>query len=246
MHALRRRPKRCTPDDIADEGSDDDEGGILAQRAARREAARLCATEAANVSLKLPYMHMNSPTRVYLQQTAGGGIPPAPLSLPPSSPTTQQPPQNTESRGQSPLDDLTPSPRPHSNDDRNRSPSLGQLPAASATRHPVNRAMVRHPLVLRFSRNENTSSTATAHGPRQIQPPSDVGPPGGPSRRLPPAQFGPNQNISPTPSMQSPRRQTQHLDSENRSNDPPPTAPKQKILIPVKKATKTRVSRKRK
>jgi len=248
MHALRRRPKRRTPDDIADEGSDNDEGGILAQRAARREAARLRATEEANVSPKLLCAHINS--SIYLQQTTSGhsGIPPRPLSPPPSSPATRRPPNTdmNESRGHSPLDDLTPSPRPHSDNDSNRSPSPGQ-PPAGPTRHPVNRAMVRHPLILRFSRNANTSSTATAHGPHQTQPPSDVGISGGPSRRLPPVQFGPTRNISPTPSMQSPRRQTQPLEStrENRP-DNPPAAPKQKILVPAKKATKTRASRKRK
>jgi hypothetical protein len=57
MHALKRKPKRHLTEGMSDEDSDS-EGGILAQRAARRQAAQLRAIEEANVSPKLLWVHI--------------------------------------------------------------------------------------------------------------------------------------------------------------------------------------------
>lgn len=234
MPALKRRPKRSHPEDMSDDGSDN-ENGILAQRAARRKAAQLRAINEADQA----------------NNDRGGGIPCRPLSPPPSSPGIRPLNDIDESR-ESPLNDLTPSPQagPRSDDERNRSPSesLGPPPANPA-HHPVNRATGRRPLILRFSATQNVSATARAP---ETQPLNPVGVSGGPRRPPPPARFGPtrNRDISPTPSIQSTHRQTRPLEttSTNRPRTPDDTqaAPKQKILIPAKKPTKTRASRKRK
>jgi len=50
MPALKRRPKQSHPEDMSDNGCDN-ENGILAQRAARHKAAQLCAIDEADVSL---------------------------------------------------------------------------------------------------------------------------------------------------------------------------------------------------
>jgi len=239
MHALKRKPKRHLPEGMSDEDSDS-EGGILAQRAARREAARLRAIDKANVSPKLLWAHSILPSS--LQQTTndcGGGTQPPPLSPPPSSPVTR-PTDIDDSREESPLNDLTPSPRPRSDGGHIQSPS---------PHNPVNCAP-RRPLVLRFSRTQNTSATATAPGHHQTQPSKNAGVPGGPSRRLPPARFTADRNISPTPSMRSPHHQTQPLESPSANRPTTPdeiqTAPKRKITVPAKKATKPRATKKRK
>jgi hypothetical protein len=164
------------------------------------------------------------------------------LSPPPSSPVTRplRPTNIDKSRKESPLNDLTPSPRPCSDDGNIQSPS---------PHNPVNRAPCR-PLVLRFSRTQNTSATATARGHRQTQPSNNAGAPGGPSRRLPPARFAANRNISLTPSMHSPPHQIQPLESPSANRPTTPdeiqTAPKRKLTVPAKKATKPRARKKRK
>lgn len=222
MHALKRKPKRHLPEGMSDEDSDS-EGGILAQRAARRETARLRAIDKANQTTN----------------DCGGGTQPPPLSPPPSSPVTR-PTDIDDSREESPLNDLTPSPRPHSDSGHIQSPS---------PHNPVNCAP-RRPLVLRFSRTQNTSATATAPGHHQTQPSKNAGVPGGPSRRLPPARFTANRNISPTPSIRSPHHQTQPLESPSANRPTTPdeiqTDPKRKITVPAKKATKPRATKKRK
>ena len=50
MPALKRRPKWSHPEDMSDDGSDN-ENGILAQCAARHKVAQLRAIDEANVSL---------------------------------------------------------------------------------------------------------------------------------------------------------------------------------------------------
>jgi len=148
MPALKRRPKRSHPEDMSDDGSDN-ENGILAQRAARRKAAQLHAIDEANVSLmSLCAYQIYS---LHLQQTnndRGGGIPRRPLSPPPSSPGIRPPNDIDESR-ESPLNDLTPSPGPRSDNGRGQSPSPGPPPAnpAPSSCKPGNWTPSTHPAV---------------------------------------------------------------------------------------------------